>query len=286
MLFMALILLAAIRMMREATLASAALLGVACALEALVRAELILFVPTLLLPAAIAARRVSVRRRLGLAAVGLVAAAAVLAPWVVRNLVTFDKPTYLSSGIGGVLLGANCPQTYGGRDLGTWDIHCLPQGTIGDESVASSQDAHDALTYAERHAGRVPVVVLARLGRLWDFYQPVQSVEDGANEGRPSPAAAAGLAVYYALLPFALAGIALLRRRGLRHWFLLVPAGVLSVTSALFYGSVRFRSTFEVCLVVLAAPALVAAAQWLGRRGRGPGRAAVADRPAVAVGSG
>ena len=45
-----------------------------------------------------------------------------------------------------------------------------------------------------------------------------------------------------------------------------MPAGVVTVVSALFYGTVRFRAPFEVCLVVLAAPALVLAGGWLGRR--------------------
>jgi hypothetical protein len=52
MLFMALILLAVVRLVRRATPAAALLLGLACGAEALVRAELILFVPGLLLPAA------------------------------------------------------------------------------------------------------------------------------------------------------------------------------------------------------------------------------------------
>jgi hypothetical protein len=83
------------------------------------------------------------------------------------------------------------------------------------------------------------------------------------------PAARAGLIVYYALLPFAVAGIVVLRRRRLGQWFLLVPAGVLTVVSALYYGTVRFRAPFEVCLVVLAAPAIVVLVRWLGRSVRG-----------------
>lgn len=266
MLLMALILLATIRLLRRPTLVSAALLGVACGAEALVRAELILFVPTLLIPAALASRQVPVRRRFALAGMGVLAVVVVLAPWVGRNLTTFHDPTYISTGDGRALLGANCAQAYAGQGLGNWHIGCANAHPDADESVESSKDLHAAVQYAEHHAGRLPVVMLARVGRLWDFYQPIQMINLDVNEGRPVPAARAGLLVYYALLPFAVAGIVVLRRRRIRQWYLLVPAGVVTVVSALFYGTVRFRAPFEVCLVVLAAPALVLAGGWLGRR--------------------
>jgi 4-amino-4-deoxy-L-arabinose transferase-like glycosyltransferase len=272
MLLMALILLGVVRLVRSPTWANAALLGVACGAEALVRAEFILFVPTLLVPAALAARQVTVRRRFGLAALGVLAVLVVLAPWVGRNLATFKDPTYISTGDGLALLGANCPEAYSGQGLGTWHLGCVASPNAKDESVKSSLDQHAAIQFAQHHAGRLPVVVLARIGRLWDFYEPAQMINIDVNEGRPAPAARAGLVVYYALLPLALAGMVILRRRGLRQWFLLVPAGVLTVVSALFYGSVRFRAPFEVCLVVLAAPALVVAARGLGRTVSGIGR--------------
>ena len=272
MLLMALILLAVVRLLRSPTWVNAALLGVACGAEALVRAEFILFVPALLVPAALAARRVGVLRRFALAGVGVLAVLVVLAPWVGRNLATFEDPTYLSTGDGLALLGANCAQAYGGKGLGTWHLGCVSSINSPDESVKSSLDRRAAIRYMEHHAARLPVVMLARIGRLWDFYQPLQMVHTDVNEGRPEPAARAGLIVYYALLPAAVAGIVILRRRRLRQWFLLVPAGVLTLVSALYYGSVRFRAPFEVCLVVLAAPALVLSFRWLGRRVAGHGR--------------
>ena len=273
MLLMALILLAVVRLLRSPTWVNAALLGVACGAEALVRAELILFVPALLVPAALAARPADLRRRLGLVGVGVLAVLVVLAPWVGRNLATFSDATYISTGDGLALLGANCPDAYGGQGLGTWHLNCVASINASDESVKSARDQHAAVRYAEHHAGRLPVVVLARIGRLWDLYEPVQMVHTDVNEGRPAPAGLAGLIVYYALLPFAVAGIVILRRRSLRQWFLLVPAGVLTLVSALVYGTVRFRAPFEVCLVVLAAPAAVLSARWFGRRVLGIGPA-------------
>ena len=224
-----------------------------------------MFVPTLLVPAALVARQVPLKRRCGLAVVGLLAVVVVLAPWMGRNLATFKDHTYISTGDGLALIGANCASAYSGQGMGTWHINCTSPHPDPDESVASSRYVHQAVQYAEHHSGRLPVVVLARVGRLWDFYQPIQMVNVDANEGRPVPAARAGLIVYYATLPFVVAGVVVLRRRRIRQWFLLVPLGVVTAVSALFYGSVRFRAPAEVCLVVLAAPALVLSAQWLGR---------------------
>jgi hypothetical protein len=132
--------------------------------------------------------------------------------------------------------------------------------------VQAAHAQHVAVLYAEHHTGRIPVVVLARVGRLWDFYQPVQMADVDVNEGRPVQASLAGLGFYYALLPLGIAGIVIYRRRGIRQWFLLVPAGVLTLVAAVVYGSVRFRAPFEVCLVVLAAPPLVLVGQALGHR--------------------
>jgi ribose 1,5-bisphosphokinase PhnN len=60
----------------------------------------------------------------------------------------------------------------------------------------------------------------------------------------------------------------ILRRRRIDQWFLLVPAAVVTLVSALCFALVRFRAPFEVCLVVLAAPAMVLLAQRLSGRGR------------------
>jgi hypothetical protein len=108
--------------------------------------------------------------------------------------------------------------------------------------------------------------MLARIGREWDLYKPAQMAQVEQGEGRPFAGSIAGLAFYYALLPFAVAGIVILRRRGIHQWFLLVPAGVVTLVSALVIALVRYRAPFEVCLVVLAAPAMVLLVQ----RVRGP----------------
>jgi 4-amino-4-deoxy-L-arabinose transferase-like glycosyltransferase len=266
MLFMALILLAIVRLRRRPTWVSAVLLGVACGAEALVRAELILFIPFLLIPTALAARPASLRRKFGLLGLGVLTSLLVMAPWVGRNLATFKDPTYLSTGDGLALLGANCKETYSGPYLGSWALGCAISDHVrGDESVQAEADQTKAIAYIKHHENRLPAVVAARVGRLWDVFQPVQMADGDVNEGRPRDGSIAGLVTYYALLPFALAGFVVLWRRRMKPWILIVPAGVLTLTAALFYGSVRFRAPFEVCLVVLAAPALVLTVGGTGR---------------------
>ena len=263
MLGMALILLAIVHLRRSPSVVAAILLGIACGAEALVRAELILFVPALLVPATLLVTRPH-RRRFLLLGAALAATTVVLAPWMGRNLATFTDATYISTGDGLVLLGANCPQTYSGPDLGLWSAQCAQSVKgRGDESVQSSRDQHAAVEFVKHHADRVPLVVLVRIAREWDLYDPVQMAQVEAHEGRPTAASLAGLGFYYLLLPCAVAGIVILRRRRITQWFLLVPAGVVTLTSALFFALVRFRAPFEVCLVVLAAPAIVLLLRWL-----------------------
>jgi 4-amino-4-deoxy-L-arabinose transferase-like glycosyltransferase len=267
MLVMALVLLGAYRLLRSPTWINAVLLGLGCGVEILVRAELVLVVPFLLVPAAVTARDASWRRRIAYAAVGVVVAGLVVGPWVGRNLASFRDTTVFSTGQGPLLLGANCPQTYSGPGLGSWSLGCsidVPSST--DQSVESTRQYNAAERYMENHLSRVPIVALARAGRVWDVYEPLQMLDVDVNEGRPVDAAFAGLLSYYVLLPFAVLGVVVLRRRRVPMWPLLVIAGIVTVVAATGYGQVRFRAEFEVPLVVLAAVGAAAIGGRLARR--------------------
>jgi 4-amino-4-deoxy-L-arabinose transferase-like glycosyltransferase len=267
MLTVTLALLAAYRVLRAPSWWAAALLGTACGLAALNRAELALLVPALAVPAALCASCPSRLRRLGLAGLAALVAVLVVGPWVGRNLVSFQDATFLSTGEGPVLLGANCPDTYSGPLLGGWSITCsidVPAG--GDQSVRSARQTSKALRYVKAHEGRLPVVVAARVGRVWDLFEPVQMADRTVDEGRPVPASLAGLCSYYLLLPLAVLGVVVLRRRRVPVWPLLVLAGVVTVVVAASYGLVRFRAEFEPALVVLAGVGLDALWRAVRRR--------------------
>jgi hypothetical protein len=267
MLVIALVLIAAYRLLRSPTWVNAALLGLGCGAEMLVRAEAVLLVPFLVLPAALACRSVPWRSRLTLAAVGVLAAGLTVGPWVGRNLVSFRDTTIFSTEVGPVMLGANCPQTYYGPSVGGWSLDCsLRVRSSQDQSVESTRQFDAAKTYIAHHLSRFPVVVMARVGRVWDLYEPFQMAHVDVNEGRPVPASLAAVFVYYALLPAAVLGIIAMRRHRITLWPLLVPAAVVTLASAIGFGQVRFRAEFEVSLVVLAATGIVAVWRWVSRR--------------------
>src|SRR5262245_21089005 len=88
----ALAILFSYRLVRAPTLANAALLGLACGGAMLVRAELGLLLPCMVVPVVLWLRDVDTGRRLRLLAGVVAVAAAVAALWVVPNLFRFDKP--------------------------------------------------------------------------------------------------------------------------------------------------------------------------------------------------
>jgi hypothetical protein len=196
------------------------------------------------------------RRRVTTLSVVVGVALVTMAPWVVRNLVTFAEPTTLSTGDGAVLLGANCDRTYSGRFLGVWSLECSTAvRETGDLSVSARRQRDRALEYIGDHLDRVPVVVAARIGRTFDVFRPLQTADFGELEGRPREAAIVGLVMYWVLMPLAVVGAVLLRRRGVLIWPLLVPFGVVALVVALGYGITRFRVPAEPSIVVLASVA-------------------------------
>lgn len=249
MLFAALAVLIAYRVR---TPRNAGLLGVAIGLGALTRGELMGLLALLF-----------VNRRH--AWVTLLACVLVLAPWTIRNALTFERPVLISSNTGGLLAGANCERSYYGPEIGTWVINpCLHDRPPGDEAEADAGYRDRGLDYARDHLGRLPLVMLVRLGRLLDVYRPwTQGVFFQQAEGRNPRAAKAGLLFYWLLLPLGIAGAILTGRRGAP---LLIPVGLVMLVAALTYGSTRFRTTAEPSLVVFSALALRAAWRRAGSR--------------------
>jgi hypothetical protein len=99
----------------------------------------------------------------------------------------------------------------------------------------------------------VPVVVAARVGRVWGLFRPLQTARFAAGEGRPRWASYLSLALYYVLVPFAIGGVFVARSRRVPIAPLLGPFVVVLLTAAIFYGPARFRVPADVSIVVLAA---------------------------------
>ena len=267
-LVVALALLYAYRLIREPNTWNALIVGALCGLAALTRAELVLLVPLLAVPAALVARSVATAQRWKLAGVGVLAAAVLVAPWVGYNLARFDEPTYLSTNDGIALLGSNCDSVYFGDGIGLTDLKCLGPNPRGDQSVDSKIFRDRAFDYIRDHKKRAALVAFARVGRTWSLYRPWDMINYNKGEGREGWVTTLGLITYYPLLIAAVAGWVVMRRRRRRSWPLLVPALIVTIASAATYGQTRFRVPAEPTLVVLAAVAIAAvvARDWPARR--------------------
>jgi 4-amino-4-deoxy-L-arabinose transferase-like glycosyltransferase len=241
---------------------SAAVLGVATGIAVLTRAELVLLVPLLVIPLLVLAARPRWRQGIRWLVAASLASVVVVSPWVVHNLIRFDKPVAISTGLGQTLLAANCPQTYFGPEIGYWVVDCVlspkkPIRALGDESVQAAAYRRVGVDYATAHAGRLPFVVYARVGRTFGFYAPLDQLRvDERDNRREFPVSIAGLAVFYVLAGLSTAGVVMLRRRGVLVFPLLAPIVAVVVAVALTYGQTRFRAPADVSLALLAAVAL------------------------------
>jgi len=252
----ALAILLAYRFGRTPTWANAAWVGAACGLAMLARAELGLLLPVMVLPVALFLRDFGVGKRLLLVLMAGFTAFLVTSPWLVANLTRFDEPVLFSTNDGLTLCGANMDRTYYGSGTGLWALDCISYPVPkGDRSVTSNALRKDGLRYVRDHLGRLPVVVAARIGRVWSIYAPGQMADYNRNEGRPVWASWLAFASFWVLVPFAVGGGVLLRRRKVPITPLVAQFVIVTITAAAIYGLVRFRVPAEVSLVVLAAVA-------------------------------
>jgi 4-amino-4-deoxy-L-arabinose transferase-like glycosyltransferase len=256
------------RLLRAPSWPVAAAMGVCCGLGALTRGEYVLLVPVLAVPAVLLAAGLTWAARLRLLVVIGLVFTATLTPWVVRNLRTFEEPTFITTGDGILLLGSNCDETYGGDLLGLFTLECaFTVPSSRDQSVESARQRDAALDYIGDHLDRLPVVVAARIGRTWELYRPLQNVRHAATEGRPVGAGWAGLAMYYLLVPLTVAGGVVMHRRKATWWPLWILFGMVTFVVATAHGYVRYRGPAEISMLVLAAVAIVAGwDRWRSRR--------------------
>jgi 4-amino-4-deoxy-L-arabinose transferase-like glycosyltransferase len=302
----ALVLLAAAAYAGDRSDRNAAFLGAAVALAALTRAEALLLVVALIVPLVLWADGPwrARARRLALA-VGV--AVLVLAPWIARNTVTFSRhlPT-VSSGAGFVVEISSCDQTFGYAELtdlagnpqagasaddmlGYWAAECDRTPWVpGDETETGAAKLRTGMGYTADHLDRFPLVLAARVGRIWDVWRPLQSRDVNAYlEGRGLVPSTLAMAMYYPLAIAGVGGLVVLRRRRRPLSPYLAIFAVTTLTAAVSFGITRYRVGSDVALVVLAGVALDAlvARRTTGATARPqPGAAAdVAAEPALTV---
>ena len=71
----------------------------------------------------------------------------------------------------------------------------------GDEAQQSREYRRRGMQYMRDHAGRVPLVLAARVGRLYDVFRPAQMRVYEASEGRPARSERLGVWLFWLLAP-------------------------------------------------------------------------------------
>lgn len=258
----------AYRFIREPRPSTAAWVGVAIGLAMLARAELGLLLPIMVLPVALMLKQLRFARQVLLFLLTCLVSLAVVSPWLAANLTRFDEPVLFSTNDGLTLCGANLQRTWYGEGTGVWALDCAAYPVHGDRSQISNQLRHDGLQFIKDHLSRLPVVVAVREARVWSLYAPGFMANYNVNEGRDVAVSWAGFFAFWILVPCAVVGAVMLRRRRVPITPLVSQFVVVAVTAAAIYGLVRFRVPAEVSLVVLAAVALDG---WLGGRSESAG---------------
>ena len=238
--------------------------GAAIGLAGLARSELVLLAPLFAIVVWRSRRDATDAKRIRTVALLWAATAAVLAPWVVANLVRFERPVLLTTNDGTTLLGANCEDAYYGSDIGGWSLFCVveEQSPLGeDPGIRSARHRRLAISYAADHVERLPLIAAARIGRGLDLVGIENQVSGDVGEERYRWASWSGVVSWWVMAVLAAVGVR--RVAGPARWVLLTPVVGVAITTILFYGAHRIRSPMEPVVVVLAAVALASMA---GRR--------------------
>ena len=237
----------------------------------LTRAESLLLYAFVALPLILGAVHAWKERLVHVALAGA-AAVVLLGPWVGWNLSRFEDPTTLSTAPGPVLSTASCDATYYGDQLGFY-AGCFRLEDYADEegltveeaagrSSAASTSPNGPPSPATRPrptsgttSARLPVVMAARVARMWDLYRPGQNVRFNwqleARGERDLVGRAAQLLRCCSRSPSA--GSSRSGAGACRSARWSGMAVMISVTAAWTFGTTRYRIPADVALVVAAA---------------------------------
>ena len=272
-------LLLAHRARMRSTIPAWCALGATIGVATLVRQDALLLVVFAAVPAAVLSRQPA-RDLVPKVALGLSALALVVGPWVVRNAIEVDAPTIstISSTAPG---GANCKVTYSGREIGWWDYTCTHGKLLTEMSEAqyAKRLTRFGISYAVGHMNRLPVVLAARFGRTWGFWNPVNEARLEGVESRNFGWQLFVWPISLCTLVLGLAGWRRLVAQGRQIAVLVAPAAMTTTVTLVGYGNTRFRGPAE-CTLAIGAAAVIAG--WI-RRGYDGQRSSRAPRRRVAL---
>ena len=177
----------------------------------------------------------------------------IVGPWVFRNMTSFKYPEYISADFGTVLAGSNCNSTFYGPEIGYNNFGCnvIPK-VLNDDSVFDQLNVTAGEKYISSHLGRLPFVVLARVGRVYYVFNPVQQA---AQIGPGISSWPKWTSVSYWILSYpmelmAVIGFIFLKRRNIMISPMMMVFIASAVAVGISYGDVRFRAIVEVPLVI------------------------------------
>jgi 4-amino-4-deoxy-L-arabinose transferase-like glycosyltransferase len=248
-------LLLAYRLWHHPTVGRAIGLGVVGALAALTRSEGLLLLALVAGCVVVLCPGIGRGRRVQLAVLTALAALLTLTPWIAYNASRFDRVVTLSTNDGATLADTNCPATYSGKYLGLYVFQChVPKvSEKGDESVRARRLTDVGIQYARDHADRVPVVVAARVARVWGVFRPVQTIDADAFGRWSHRTSQVMLAGYWLVAVGGIAGFVVLRRCRVPISPLVASIVSVTVTAAVTYGIIRFRVPGDVVFLTLSA---------------------------------
>jgi 4-amino-4-deoxy-L-arabinose transferase-like glycosyltransferase len=213
------------------------------------------------------------RRRLLRTAALAVAAAAVLAPWAIRNQIVFGWPVIITSHGGRTLLLANNPEFYEYLRAAPWgstwdakefnrewklqqDLIETPIGLAVDELEDDRRSYALAWQNIKREPAMFAYACLVRIGRLWAILPHPTSPDESASHRGLRYAVAIW---YLGELVLAATGLWFLGRRLTRPpwlWGLLLLISFTAV-HAFYWTDLRMRAPLESVVVLLAAQGVV-----------------------------
>jgi 4-amino-4-deoxy-L-arabinose transferase-like glycosyltransferase len=219
-----------------------------------------------LLPAIAAALLIAggLRRGAVLTGLALLVTALVIAPWAVRNHDVSGKWVPLSSQDGAPYGTFNDDAAHDKNNPWAWrlsnrrDAPVLKRARQLGELGLRARLKHNYTQYIKDHpSSLMKAFYWNGLTRLWDVRRPRHVLDEARFTGRSRTITGIGLAVYWVLLPLAVAGLWLARRRRA----LVVPLLLMALSASIVFsaeGGTRYRAPFEPLIAVLAASAAVA----------------------------
>lgn len=272
--FVPVITIVAVRWWRDPRWQGALLLGLLSGLGGLIRTELLAYGPMLVLVALII-RRVRWRPILRDFGIVSIVCLAVLTPWLVRNLTSFEKPIYLSP-TGTLLAQTNCDATYFGEKIGYWERFCGepepvgPNGEFLDESQRDTIRRGWARTYITDHPMRlVTVAAPMRVLRMFNVWDSVQTARfDIYVENREFRQSILALVEYFIVVAAAIAGIVIAVRRRLTLFPVILWPILVAGVAAMSFGNNRYRVSAEPSFIWLASLAFCSLFVYLRTRNR------------------